>query len=60
MANINFEFDTPYGKFSDALCFPDDQSLPSDADIDTMKQQRLANWVSIITAPPVDAPIEDA
>jgi hypothetical protein len=58
MANINFEFDTPYGKFSDALWFAEDQGPPSDADIETMKQQRLDNWIAVITAPPVDEPTD--
>jgi len=57
---IDFSFNTPYGTFADALWLSDDQPLPSDDDIEAMKQQRLANWIAIITAPPVDAPIEDA
>jgi hypothetical protein len=55
---IDFEFETPYGKFADALWFPDDQPIPSDAEIEVMKQQRLDNWIALITAPPVDAPAQ--
>ena len=36
---IDFEFETPYGKFADALWFPDGETLPSDAEIEAMKQQ---------------------
>jgi hypothetical protein len=56
---IDFQFDTQYGTFADALWFPDDQPVPSDADIEAMKQQRLNNWIAIITAPPVDTPADD-
>jgi len=54
---IDFFFDTQYGTFSDALFFEDDV-IPSDDEIEAMKQQRLANWIAIITAPPVDQPAE--
>lgn len=57
---IDFEFDTQYGKFADALHFPDDQPAPSDADIEAMKQQRVDNWIAVVTAPPVDEPVEEA
>ena len=59
---IDFEFDTPYGKFADALWFSDDEPTPSDAEIEILKQQRLNDWLAIFTAPvdvPVDAPVED-
>lgn len=46
---INFQFNTPYGFFSDALYFEDD-SVPSDDVIENMKQERLNNWLTIITA----------
>jgi hypothetical protein len=51
---IDFEFETPYGKFADALWFPDDQPIPSDDEIQTMKEQRRDNWIAIVSAPPVD------
>ena len=47
---IDFSFDTQYGKFADALHLPDDQTY-TDAEIEAMKQQRLDNWVAIVTAP---------
>ena len=48
---IDFFFDTQYGKFADALHLPDDHTL-TDAEIEAMKQQRLDNWIAVITAPP--------
>ncbi len=48
---IDFEFTTAYGKFADALWFPDDQPLPSEEEINAMKQQRVDNWIATITAP---------
>ena len=55
---INFNFDTPYGRFSDALHFGED--LPSDAEIEAMKQVRLDNWIAAITAVSEEAPVEEA
>lgn len=49
---IDFEFQTQYGKFADALHLADDHTL-TDADIEAMKQQRLVNWIAVITAPAV-------
>jgi hypothetical protein len=53
---IDFEFETAYGKFSDALWFFDDQPIPSDAEIEAMKQQRLDNWLALVT--PAEVPQE--
>ena len=50
---IDFEFDTPHGLFRDALHLPDDHTH-TDAEIEAMKQQRLDNWVAVITAPPAE------
>ena len=55
---IDFEFETQYGKFADALWFPDDAEIPSDAEIEALKQQRLDNWLALITAPAEEAPQE--
>ena len=49
---IDFEYDTPYGKFADALWFSDDEPTPSDTQIEILKQQRLNDWLAIFTAPP--------
>ena len=50
MIKLDFEFETQYGKFNDALHLFDDHGL-SDAEIEAMKQQRLTNWLAIIEAP---------
>lgn len=53
MIKIDFSFETPYGKFADALHLPDDHGL-SEAEIQAMKEQRRDNWIAIVTAPPVE------
>jgi hypothetical protein len=57
---IDFEFETKYGKYCDALYLPDDHTFTDD-EIQVMKQQRLDAWVSFIENPPiVDEIIEEA
>jgi len=60
---IDFEFNTPHGLFRDALHLPDDHTFTDD-EIQVMKQQRVDNWIAVVTAPPVeevfvDAPVEE-
>ena len=60
---IDFEFDTSHGLFRDALHLPDDHTFTDD-EIQVMKQQRVDNWIAVVTAPPVeevfvDAPVEE-
>jgi hypothetical protein len=66
---IDFTFDTEYGSFSDALVFPDNHTF-TDSEIEVIKQERLSDWIAIITAPPskemlveehliIETPIED-
>jgi len=52
---VRIEFEKMYGDivFRDAITLPDDHTL-TDADIETIKQERFDNWVAIITAPPAD------
>ena len=50
---IDFEFTTPHGLFRDALHFPDDHTFTAD-EIQAMKQQRVDNWIAVVTAPPVE------
>lgn len=57
MIKIDFSFDTPHGKFADALHLPDDHGM-TDAEIDSMKQQRLDNWLAVVTAVPEETPAE--
>ena len=53
MVKIDFEFETAFGLFRDALHLPDDHGL-SDAEIESMKQERVDNWIAIVTAPPAE------
>jgi hypothetical protein len=50
---IDFSFDTPHGKFADALHLPDDHGF-TEAEIEAMKEQRRDNWIAVVTAPPVE------
>ena len=51
MVTIVFEFETQCGTFRDALHF-EDSEVPDDAAIETMKQERLNNWVRQVENPP--------
>lgn len=55
MIKIDFEFETQYGKFCDALHFYD-EVVPADEVVEAMKQERLNNWIAAITSPPVSPP----
>ena len=55
---IDFEFDTPHGVFRDALHLPDDHTFTDD-EIQAMKQQRVDNWIVVVTAPPVEEVVEE-
>lgn len=55
MVKIDFEFDSQYGVFRDALHLPEDHGL-SDAEIQALKQQRFDNWLAIVN--PVESPPE--
>jgi hypothetical protein len=50
MMVILFEFTTKYGRFSDAIIFPDDEPM-TDEQIEAEKQRRLNNWIAMIEAP---------
>lgn len=50
---IDFEFQTDYGLFRDALHLADDHGL-SDEQIETMKQERVSNWIAVVSAPPTE------
>ena len=53
MIKIDFEFDTAYGVFRDALHLSPDHQF-SDGEIAAMQQQRLDNWLAIVNPPPAD------
>ena len=57
---IDFEFETSFGKFADALWFPDG-TVPSDQEIEAMKQNRLNNWLALVSGTNEDVvePIEE-
>lgn len=57
---IDFEFQTAYGVFRDALHLPDDHGF-TDEEIQAMKQQRVDNWIILVTTPAVEeTPVETA
>jgi len=53
MIKIDFEFETEYGVFRDALHLLDDHAF-TDAEIQAMKNERVDNWIAAITAPSVE------
>jgi len=48
MITINFEFDSEYGTFKDALVLPDNHGF-TDAQLDEMKQSRFDNWIAVVS-----------
>ena len=54
---IDFAVDTQHGKFCDALHF-EDGAVPDEATIEAMKQERVANWIAFVTAPPAPDLVE--
>jgi hypothetical protein len=52
---IDFEFQTKYGKFRDALHLPDNHGF-SDEQIAAMQQERLDNWLLAVENPPEPEP----
>jgi len=55
---LDFEFQTEHGLFRDALHLADDYSF-TEAEIELMKQQRVDNWIAVVTAPAVEEPEQD-
>ena len=53
MQQIIFEFNTQYGVYRDALNLPEAHGL-SEEQLETMKQQRVNNWIAAITSPPIE------
>lgn len=54
MIKIDFEFQTDFGLFRDALHLPDNHGL-NDEQIEALKAERRDNWLAIVTAPPVES-----
>ena len=51
MIKIDFEFETQYGVFRDALYLLEDHTF-TDEQIAAMKQERLDNWLFVVENPP--------
>jgi hypothetical protein len=56
MIKIDFEYETKYGAFRDALHLPADHPY-TEAQIDAIKQERLNNWINSVENPP--EPVEE-
>ncbi len=52
MIKIDFEFETQYGVFRDALHLAEDR-VYSHQEIEAMKNERLNNWLAIFDPAPV-------
>ena len=52
MIQINFEYNTEYGVYRDALWLPDGHTY-TDAEILAMQEERVNNWISLV-APPAE------
>lgn len=55
MVKIDFERETRHGTYRDAITLPDDHTL-SDAEINSIMQQRVDSWVSYMDNPPQPEP----
>ena len=53
MVKIDFAFDSPYGKYADAIVLLDGQTM-TDAEIEAMKQARFDAWLAAVTLPPAE------
>jgi len=53
MIKIDFEFETQFGTFRDAIYISETETF-TEEQISAMKQQRLDNWLAIIAGPPVE------
>ena len=52
---IEFEFETKYGVYRDALYLPDDHTYTQD-EIYAMELQRVNDWIAFIENPPAPEP----
>jgi ribosomal protein S16 len=50
MIKLDFEFQTQHGIYRDALYLDDNHSF-TEQEIESMKQERVDNWIAIITTP---------
>jgi hypothetical protein len=54
---IDFEFETKYGVYRDALYLEDNHNF-TEQEVDAMKQQRVDNWLDAVENPPEPEPVE--
>jgi hypothetical protein len=52
MIKIEFESETKYGTYRDALYLPEDHGMTGEQ-INAMKQERIDNWINIVENPPL-------
>jgi hypothetical protein len=50
MIKIDFEFDSPYGKYADAIVLLDGQTM-TDGEIEAMQQARFDAWLAAVISP---------
>lgn len=55
MIKVEFEFETQYGIFRDALYLPEDHTF-TEEQISALKQERLDSWVLTVENPPAPEP----
>jgi len=55
MIKIDFEIETNYGVYRDALHLQDDHVF-TEEEIQAMKNERVDNWITVITTPSVEIP----
>lgn len=55
MIKIDFEQQTEFGVFRDAITLPDDHAFSAEQ-IEQMKQKRVDNWVNFLRNPPQPEP----
>lgn len=63
MIKIEFELDTEFGAYRDALYLPDDHTH-TDAEIQAMKERRRDQWVTAVTLAsqdpgPTEVPVQE-
>lgn len=51
MIKIDFEVETNYGKYRDALYLPENHGMTGEQ-IEAMKQERVDNWIDAVENPP--------
>jgi hypothetical protein len=58
MVKIDFEFQTQFGVFRDALHLAEDR-VYSHNEIEDLKNERLNNWLAIVNSPTIEQPSQE-